>query len=48
VLLGAEFDAEMQRERAVEAGHEADDEPYMPLRDTRKLDKDKERDQDLR
>jgi membrane protein len=38
ILLGAEFDAELQRQRAVEAGHSADDEPYMDLRDTRKVD----------
>jgi membrane protein len=36
-LLGAEFDAELQRGRAIEAGMPADHEPYMPLRDTRKL-----------
>jgi membrane protein len=45
ILLGAEFEAEMQRGRAIEAGHPADDEPYMELRDTRKLDK--QRDNDL-
>jgi membrane protein len=39
ILLGAEFDAEMQRERAIEAGHAPDDEPYMELRDTRKVKK---------
>ncbi len=39
VLLGAEFDAETQRARAISAGHDADKEPYMELRDTRKLDK---------
>jgi membrane protein len=37
VLFGAEFEAELQRERAVEAGHQADDEPYLPLRDTKKV-----------
>jgi membrane protein len=45
ILLGTEFDAEMQRSRAIEAGHPADDEPYMQLRDTRKIDK--EHDDDL-
>jgi membrane protein len=38
ILVGAEFDAEMQRERAVAAGHRPDDEPYMRLRDTKKVD----------
>lgn len=40
VLLGAEFDAELHRARAIMAGHPADEEPYVPLRDTRKLDSD--------
>ena len=39
ILLGAEFDAELQRGRAIDAGHPLDDEPYLPLRDTRKIDK---------
>jgi membrane protein len=39
ILLGAEFDAELQRARAVAAGHPPDEEPYMELRDTRKLDR---------
>jgi membrane protein len=39
ILVGAEFDAEMQRGRAIEAGHDPDDEPYVQLRDTHKLDK---------
>jgi membrane protein len=38
ILLGAEFDAEIQRGRAVSAGHDPDDEPYMELRDTKKID----------
>jgi membrane protein len=37
ILLGAEFDAELQRGRAEAAGHDPGDEPYMRLRDTRKL-----------
>jgi membrane protein len=37
VLLGAELDAELQRSRAIQAGHAETDEPYMELRDTRKL-----------
>jgi membrane protein len=39
ILVGAEFDAEMQRGRAIVAGHDPGDEPYMELRDTRKIDK---------
>lgn len=37
LLLGAEFDAELQRGRAIAGGHPAEEEPYVPLRDTRKL-----------
>ncbi|GIG00385.1 YihY/virulence factor BrkB family protein [Catellatospora citrea] len=33
LLLGAEFDAELHRERAIAAGHPADEEPYIELRD---------------
>ncbi|MGA4729777.1 YihY/virulence factor BrkB family protein [Micromonospora taraxaci] len=39
ILLGAEFDAELERGRAIAAGHAADDEPYVELRDDRKLRK---------
>ncbi|MGW0218379.1 YihY/virulence factor BrkB family protein [Micromonospora chokoriensis] len=39
ILLGAEFDAELERGRAIAAGHAADDEPYVELRDDRKLKK---------
>ncbi|MDG4805623.1 YihY/virulence factor BrkB family protein [Micromonospora sp. WMMD1120] len=39
ILLGAEFDAELERSRAISAGHPADDEPYVELRDDRKLRK---------
>ncbi|MET7971190.1 YihY/virulence factor BrkB family protein [Micromonospora sp. NPDC005305] len=39
ILLGAEFDAELERSRAIEAGHPADEEPYVELRDDRKLKK---------
>jgi membrane protein len=38
VLLGAEFNAELERGRRIEAGHPADDEPFVEPRDTRKLD----------
>ncbi|MEU8112519.1 YihY/virulence factor BrkB family protein [Micromonospora sp. NPDC048947] len=39
ILLGAEFDAELERSRAISAGHAVDDEPYVELRDDRKLRK---------
>ncbi|MEU4333771.1 YihY/virulence factor BrkB family protein [Micromonospora lupini] len=39
ILLGAEFDAELERGRAISAGHSVDDEPYVELRDDRKLRK---------
>jgi len=38
ILLGAEFNAETQRERALRAGLPEDVEPYQEVRDTRKLD----------
>jgi membrane protein len=37
ILLGAEFNAELERGRQVEAGHPADAEPFLEPRDTRKL-----------
>jgi YihY family inner membrane protein len=37
ILLGAELNAELERGRAIAAGHPPGDEPYMELRDTRKL-----------
>ena len=37
ILLGAELNAELERGRAIAAGHPADAEPYMELRDTSKL-----------
>jgi membrane protein len=39
VLLGAEFNAELERGRAIEAGHPEDEEPFVEPRDTRKLDR---------
>ncbi|SBT49375.1 membrane protein [Micromonospora narathiwatensis] len=39
ILFGAEFDAELERSRAIAAGHPADEEPYVALRDDRKLRK---------
>lgn len=38
ILLGAEFNAESQRELAIRAGMPPDLEPFADLRDTRKLD----------
>jgi membrane protein len=36
VLLGAEFDAELERGRAIQGGLPPDQEPFVPLRDNRK------------
>jgi membrane protein len=33
VLLGAELNSEMERSRAIQAGHPPEQEPYLPLRD---------------
>ena len=38
VLLGAELNSEMERSRAIRAGHPEDKEPYLPLRDEPKDD----------
>ena len=39
ILLGAEFNAELERERAIEDGmHPPDKEPFVEPRDTRKMD----------
>ena len=38
VLLGAELNAELERERAIEAGRPADEEPFVEPRDTRKME----------
>jgi membrane protein len=37
ILLGAELDAELERERAIEAGHPEGEEPFLEPRDTRKM-----------
>jgi membrane protein len=37
ILLGAEFNAELERGRQIEAGHPAEKEPFLEPRDTRKL-----------
>ena len=41
VLLGAEMNAEVERGRQIEGGMPPDKEPFLPLRDTTKLDKEK-------
>jgi membrane protein len=38
ILLGAEFNAELERGRAIEAGHPEDREPFVEPRDTRKME----------
>jgi membrane protein len=43
ILLGAEFNAELERSRAVAAGHPAGQEPFAELRDDRKLRKKRKR-----
>jgi membrane protein len=40
ILLGAEFNAELERGRQIAAGHPEDEEPFLEPRDTRKLDDD--------
>ncbi|GAA2517819.1 YihY/virulence factor BrkB family protein [Winogradskya humida] len=42
IMLGAELDAELERGRAIAAGHDPDDEPFLQLRDDRKLKKGSE------
>jgi membrane protein len=39
ILLGAEFNAELERSRQIEAGHPEDREPFLEPRDTRKLER---------
>jgi len=39
ILLGAELDAELERGRAIAAGHDPAEEPFLELRDSRKLKK---------
>jgi membrane protein len=38
ILLGAELNAELERGRAIAAGHPEDEEPYVEPRDTSKFD----------
>ncbi len=44
ILFGAEFDAELERRRAIAAGHPPGKEPYVQMRDTRSLDRDTDED----
>jgi membrane protein len=37
LLLGAELNAELERGRAIASGHPPEEEPYLELRDTRKI-----------
>jgi membrane protein len=37
LLLGAEFNAELERGRAIKSGHDPEREPYLELRDTSKV-----------
>jgi membrane protein len=38
ILLGAEFNAELDRQRQIEAGHAPEREPFLEPRDTRKIE----------
>jgi len=46
ILFGAELDAELERQRAIAAGHPPDKEPYVQLRDDRAVDKDEKEQKD--
>jgi membrane protein len=48
ILLGAEFNAELERGRAIAGGHPADKEPFAELRDDRKLRKQRKKEQRAR
>jgi membrane protein len=39
VLLGAEFNAELERGRRIEGGHPSESEPFVEPRDTRKMER---------
>jgi membrane protein len=41
ILLGAEFNAELERGRQIQAGHPEDEEPFLEPRDTRKMQQQK-------
>jgi membrane protein len=44
ILFGAEFDAELERGRAIQGGLPEDEEPYVPLRDASHLKEDRDPD----
>jgi membrane protein len=44
ILFGAEFDAELERQRAIRAGYEDGKEPFLQLRDDRKVKPDEDAD----
>jgi membrane protein len=46
ILLGVEFNAESERQRAIQAGMPENVEPFVELRDTRKLDESQRRQAD--
>ncbi|GAA2176166.1 hypothetical protein GCM10009846_28870 [Agrococcus versicolor] len=43
LLLGAEFDAELERGRQLQGGIEAEDELQLPPRDTRQIEKQEQK-----
>ena len=43
ILLGAELDAELERSRAIAAGQQPEEEPYVEFRDTRAFDEEERR-----
>ena len=43
ILVGAEFNAELERSRAIAAGSPPDAEPFVEMRDTRRLHRDRGR-----
>ncbi|MDF2491770.1 MAG: ribonuclease [Microbacterium sp.] len=43
ILFGAEFDAELERGRQLQAGIAAEEELQLPARDTRKIEKTEEK-----
>src|SRR6476620_5822323 len=42
ILVGAEFNAEMEHQKAIDAGLSHDVEPFVEVRDTRKLSEDEQ------
>jgi membrane protein len=44
ILYGAELNAELERQRSAAAGHPADEEPYLQLRDSRKVREGQDKD----